>query len=145
MMTIFRNRHLEYLEAELERVRKDSFERLAELKSAHVEELNRVIDENRILRDENERLRLALIPAKESKDRIPETEADSSPQPTEESISLEQMFAGGSSWQRVQAREISKQLASETARRVRALEPTQAKLENPDALRRAGKPEERSQ
>lgn len=65
---------------------------LAELKTAHARELNRVIEENQKLRDDADRLRLLLTPALQNVELPKERTAP--PSPVEETIT-------GTPWQRV--------------------------------------------
>jgi hypothetical protein len=77
-------------------------ERIAELKSSHASELNRVIDENRRLREENDRLQLYVIPRPKSGSPSRDEEEDSRTPPSPQ---VEQIPAG-TPWQRILRREV---------------------------------------
>jgi hypothetical protein len=77
-------------------------DRIAELKSSHASELNRVIDENRRLREENDRLQLYVIPRPKSGSPSRDEEEDSRTPPSPQ---VEQIPAG-TPWQRILRREV---------------------------------------
>ena len=80
------------------------YERLrerTELKKAHAEELNRVIEENQKLRDDVERMRLVQIPALQQVE-LPRERTTQPPAPNPDTET-------GTSWQRIQRREIAAQ------------------------------------
>jgi len=80
----------------------------ADLKKAHAEELNRVIDENQKLKDDMDRLRLLLTPALQSVE-LPK-ERTATPSPKEETLT-------GTPWQRVLKRETAMQTENPKLRR----------------------------
>jgi hypothetical protein len=87
-------------------------DRIAELKSSHASELNRVIDENRRLREENDRLQLYVIPRPKSGSPSRDDEEDSRTPP-----SPQEQIPAGTPWQRILAREVELD-AERYARRV---------------------------
>lgn len=84
-----------------------------ELKKAHAEELNRVIEENQKLRDDIDRIRLLLTPALQNVE-LPK-ERSASPPP------MTPVFTG-TPWQRVQQREMAKQDAVAAAKHTKPAE-----------------------
>jgi hypothetical protein len=90
---IFRSHHTEWLESQFE-----------ELKKTHADQLSRAIQENKELRDELARTRLYLSPGVASVQLGP----DNSPPPPS-SLGAEYV---GTPWQRLQAKELAKELAS---------------------------------
>lgn len=107
----------------------DFAERVAELKSAHAAELNRVIEERDRLRDDLDRTRLFLNPglANVNTSRTPDTSGP----PVPENVPV------GGAWSRVLAREMKKQqddaIAEEAERkRIAAEAPKVAATEAPN-------------
>jgi len=81
-----------------------------ELKKAHAEELNHVIEENQKLRDDMDRLRLLVTPALQNVELPKERSA---PPPPRTDVFV------GTPWQRIQAREMQKQDEAATRKHVR--------------------------
>jgi hypothetical protein len=95
----------------------ESMRERVELKKAHADELNRVIEENQKLRDDNERLRLLVTPALQTVELPKERSAP--PPPSSEVFT-------GTPWQRVLQREIA---AQDRAAAARHTKPADAPLE----------------
>jgi hypothetical protein len=91
--------HIAAIEALHNSIELQSVTGYAEMKTAHARELNRVIDENRKLQDDMDRLRLLLTPALQNVELPKERTA---PPPPSEVIT-------GTPWQRVLQREIAAQ------------------------------------
>ena len=117
---IFRSHHTEYLEKLIE-----------DLKKTHTEEINRVIEENRILREELTKTRYLITPALQSVSLVPDS---SLPSP-----SIGPEFVG-TPWQRVLARELKAQeeAAKEEERRRSEANKIAPKGESDGSLRQPG-------
>jgi hypothetical protein len=123
---IFRTHHTEWLEEQFEKLKAEHALRIAEMKSAHAEELNRVIEDNRKLGRDIERLRLYLTPALQNVELDPDRTPPPSP--------AQDVYAG-TPWQRIQKREIAKQDAEWTARHTKPATTEPAKGESDGSLR----------
>lgn len=110
---IFRSHHEEWLEEQFEKLKVDHAQRIEDLKKAHAETLARVIEDNRVLRDEAQRIRLYLTPALQSVSVEPDRSAP--PSPNMETHT-------GTPWQRILAREIAKQEKEAAARFTKPVE-----------------------
>jgi len=103
----FRSHHVEWLEEQFEKLKADHAQQITELKKAHAETLSHVIEENHVLRDEAQRIRLYLTPALQSVQL--ESDKSAPPAPSQETYT-------GTPWQRILAREIAKQEKAVAAR-----------------------------
>jgi hypothetical protein len=95
----FKSSHTLWLEQQVKDLKAEHAAQLAELKSAHLAELNRAISECDSLRDELARTRLYLTPGIQSIS----TKPDTSGPPIPENVPT------GGAWQRVIAREMKAQ------------------------------------
>lgn len=109
---LFTSRHVRWLEAEIEDLKRRHDIQIAVLKSAHTEELNRAITDADRLRGEVTRLRLYLIPPI-AEDRQPESEQKSG---------TAALVFTGTPWQRVLAREVAAQDQDWNARHTKPAE-----------------------
>ena len=91
-MKFFRSHHEEWLEEQFEKLKADHAQQITELKKAHAEILSHVIEENHVLRDEAQRIRLYLTPALQSVSVEPDKSAP--PAPSQETYT-------GTPWQRI--------------------------------------------
>ena len=125
----FTSRHVRWLEAEIEDLRRRHATDIADLKKTHAEELDRAITEASRLRGEVDRFRLYLAPALQP---IGQPIGTTEPEPTK---GKEPVF-GGTPFQRILQREMAKQEKEANARYTKPVEPTK---ENNDGSQREGR------